>query len=156
MLSWILIGAALLGFIAFFLRRGKSQTNIVQDSPVKAPPPRKQSISYGALNIFFASQTGTAAKLAEQFAKEAEEEGFIPSVIDLKDFNQENFTEKIIGVFFLSNTGEGDPPDNSVEFVKSLKGKSDKEVDYRRVRFTVFGLGNTQYQFYNKTAKVVD
>lgn len=59
-------------------------------------------------------------------------------------------------MFLLSNTGEGDPPDNSVEFIESLKGKADREIDYSRVRFTVFGLGNTQYQFYNKTAKVVD
>jgi sulfite reductase alpha subunit-like flavoprotein len=57
----------------------------------------------------------------------------------------------------LSNTGEGDPPDNSVEFMKALNGKSEqKEIKFSRVRFTVFGLGNTQYQFYNRTAKDVD
>lgn len=80
----------------------------------------------------------------------------MPTVYDLKDFNQEQFGAKNICVFLLSNTGEGEPPDNSVEFLQALKGKGEKEVDFSRTRFTVFGLGNTQYQFYNKTAKVVD
>ncbi len=41
-----------------------------------------------------------------------------------------------------------------------LKKKEDLDevhiIDWTTVSFTVFGLGNTQYEFYNKTAKDVD
>lgn len=41
-----------------------------------------------------------------------------------------------------------------------LKKKEDLDevhiIDWNTVSFTVFGLGNTQYEFYNKTAKDVD
>ena len=103
----------------------------------------------------FASQTGTAAKMAELFAEEAQEEGFSTEVLDLKEAEQCHFTLQSIVLFFLSNTGEGDPPDNSVEFLKCLKNKGSKDIDFKNVKFSIFGLGNTQYQFFNKVAKDV-
>ena len=51
-------------------------------------------------------------------------------------------------------------PDNAKKFVQVLKKKEDldeiRTIDWSSVSFTVFGLGNTQYEFYNKTAKDVD
>lgn len=55
----------------------------------------------------------------------------------------------------MSNTGEGEAPDNTVEFIKILKNKGEKDIDFSKVKFTIFGLGNTQYQFFNKVAKDV-
>lgn len=44
--------------------------------------------------------------------------------------------------------------------MKVLKKKEDLDevriIDWTKVAFTVFGLGNTQYEFYNKTAKDAD
>ena len=74
MLSWIVVGLAVLALLAYLFGKKKTvSVPVKEEVVVAAPPPRKQSISYGTLNIFFASQTGTAAKLADQFAKEAEE-----------------------------------------------------------------------------------
>lgn len=42
-----------------------------------------------------------------------------------------------------------------MEFIKHLKGTSDVEINFSKCRFAVFGLGNTQYQHYNKVAKDV-
>jgi NADPH-ferrihemoprotein reductase len=60
----------------------------------------------------------------------------------------------------LSNTGEGEAPVNAKKFVQVLKKKEDLDeihiVDWTSVAFTVFGLGNTQYEFYNKTGIDVD
>lgn len=102
------------------------------------------------MQIFFGSQTGTAAKMAESFAEEAIEKGWTPKVIDLKDIKYEQFNRQgEISVFFLSNTGEGEVPDNAVKFLKVLKKKEDldevREINWNKVAFTVFGLGNTQY-----------
>lgn len=62
----------------------------------------------------FGSQTGTAAKMAETFAEEAQEQGFSAEVLDLKESDQKHFNGKAVVVFFLSNTGEGEAPDNTV------------------------------------------
>ena len=43
------------------------------------------------MRIFFASQTGTAAKLAEQLGEEATEQGFQPEIADIKDVNVSHF-----------------------------------------------------------------
>ena len=62
----------------------------------------------------------------------------------------------------MSNTGEGDPPDNSVLFMKMLTASKLRNADlpdeldrvtddsWKNINYTVFGLGNTQYEHYNK------
>lgn len=77
-------------------------------------------------------------------------------MIDLKDLKYSHLNRRgSISVFFLSNTGEGEAPDNAVKFMKVLKKKEDLDevrmIDWGKLGFTVFGLGNTQYEFYNKT-----
>ena len=52
--------------------------------------------------------------MAETFAEEAQEQGFAAEVLDLKEAEQKHFDGKGIVVFFLSNTGEGEAPDNTV------------------------------------------
>lgn len=74
----------------------------------------------------------------------------------MKDINYEHFSRQgQLSVFFLSNTGEGEAPDNAKKFIQVLKKKEDLDevrmIDWTKVGFTVFGLGNTQYEFYNKT-----
>jgi NADPH-ferrihemoprotein reductase len=58
----------------------------------------------------------------------------------------------------LSNTGEGAPPDNAVRFLKVLRGKEqlEGEIPWERINFSIFGLGNTQYEHFNKTGIDVD
>lgn len=65
-----------------------------------------------------------------------------------------------VSLFLLANTGEGDPPENTVHFLKVLKGKEQldavRAVNWNQVNFSVFGLGNTQYEHFNKTGIDVD
>lgn len=57
-----------------------------------------------------------------------------------------------VGIFCLATHGEGDPTDNARTFAEWLKNeeiiKNMKEFNY-----TVFGLGNTQYEHYNRMAR---
>lgn len=53
----------------------------------------------------------------------------------------------------MANTGEGEPPENSVAFMKMLNGKQelDGEVpQWANINYSVFGLGDTQYEHFNK------
>ena len=61
----------------------------------------------------------------------------------------------------MATYGEGEPTDNAVGFAKWLKGDDEgaeaiPEKGLAHVRFTVFGLGNRQYEHYNAMGKLVD
>lgn len=45
--------------------------------------------------------------------------------MSLKDITNDQFKPNQISVFFMANTGEGEPPENSVIFMKMLAGKAD-------------------------------
>ena len=61
-------------------------------------------------------------------------------------------------VFMVATYGEGDPTDNAVGFHAWLTEK-EGELEpglLEGVKFTVFGLGNTQYEHYNSMGILVE
>jgi methionine synthase reductase len=55
-------------------------------------------------------------------------------------------------IFVTSNTGDGDPPDNSSKFWRFLRRQ--KQKDYLgHAKVTVLGLGDTNYSNFNNSAK---
>lgn len=61
--------------------------------------PEKKKL--GEIQVFYASQTGTAAKMAGNFAEEAAEHGFEGIVLSLKDISHAQFK---VYTFLLSQT----------------------------------------------------
>ncbi|KAI9249324.1 hypothetical protein BY458DRAFT_559970, partial [Sporodiniella umbellata] len=60
--------------------------------------------------------------------------------------------ETEIFIFVTSNTGDGDPPDNSLKFWEFLRGSKSKEC-FLNTKFTVLGLGDSSYSNFNYTGK---
>ena len=120
--------------------------------------------SKGTINIYFGSQTGTAEGFARQI--EADSNGYDVDVKDLEDFDTTSLEEELdamkaakVNVFLMATYGEGEPTDNATEFIKIIAPKKNVDKtppDFKSVSFAVFGLGNTQYEFYNATGKVTD
>ena len=116
-----------------------------------------------ALKIYFGSQTGTAEGFAKEIAEQCNALGFSSSTIDLEDFEADAFIEEATTsdaavVFLMATYGEGDPTDNAIEFVEWIKDK-DRDLDndsLKNAHFSVFGLGNTQYEHYNAMGKLVN
>jgi sulfite reductase alpha subunit-like flavoprotein len=81
MLAYIFIALAVVFLVVYLLRKDPAPD---QSSPAKPAPPQQEVVELGRVRIYFGSQTGTAAKLAEQLAEEGTEQGFKPEVIDLK------------------------------------------------------------------------
>jgi NADPH-ferrihemoprotein reductase len=84
--------------------------------------------------------------------------GFAADVIDLENFDPAKLQEGVPSVFLLATYGDGDPTDNALGFYKWMKNE-DGSVDpeaMRAVKYLVFGLGNTQYEHYNKMGKETD
>ena len=115
----------------------------------------------GAMQIFFGSQTGTAEGFAKTISDEAKRRGFAPSVVDLEDFDEDEFEDDAwlapTLVFAMATYGEGEPTDNAHAFLKWAKRSvKDGEAPMARRRFSVFGLGNRQYQHYNAMGILAD
>ena len=77
--------------------------------------------------------------------------------IDLSDYDSETIAlipESKLSIFILSTFGEGDPSDNTTSFWEWLQ-KSSSDLRLPNLRYMAFGLGNSNYKYYNRVIDVV-
>ncbi|OWZ00455.1 NADPH-cytochrome P450 reductase, partial [Phytophthora megakarya] len=136
----------------------KMYKEAAEPAPSKSKTSNEDSPEYagGRVAILFGSQTGTAEGFAEVLKKEGRKAGFQTHAIDLEDYDAaEKLKEEKLVIFVMATYGEGDPTDNAVDFMSFLKDKK-RGTTLEGVHFTVFGLGNTQYEHYNAMGRMVD
>lgn len=107
--------------------------------------------------IFWGSQSGTAEGFANRLVRDFRSRfGIDALAADLADYDPEsiaNIPEAKLALFIVSTYGEGDPSDNSTQFLSWLR--SNKTAQFPSLRYAAFGLGNSKYKFYNKVIDVV-
>lgn len=75
---------------------------------------------------------------------------------DLSDYDASSIAQipaTKLAVFIISTYGEGDPPDNVNELWSWIR--TNKDVSLQNLRYAGFGLGNSNYNAYNKVIDVV-
>eukprot|EP00656_Telonema_subtile_P005559 TRINITY_DN12521_c0_g1_i1.p1 TRINITY_DN12521_c0_g1~~TRINITY_DN12521_c0_g1_i1.p1 ORF type:complete len:622 (-),score=223.27 TRINITY_DN12521_c0_g1_i1:70-1935(-) len=108
------------------------------------------------ITVFYGSQTGTAEDMATKFSKEMKRHGFNPKAVDMEDFEMDGMEELAdtgYVVFFTATHGEGDPTDNAKAFYEWLKEPERESGELSKLQFSVFGLGNKQYEEYNSMGR---
>lgn len=93
--------------------------------------------------ILYASQSGNSDQLDEVFAEKISATGFDAPVLSADDFAPLGLTREQTLLIVSSTWGEGDPPDNAVDFWNNLSGGDHPRLE--QMRFAVLGLGDSDY-----------
>ncbi|KAI1458888.1 hypothetical protein F4805DRAFT_106072 [Annulohypoxylon moriforme] len=108
--------------------------------------------------VFWGSQSGTSERFAEQLARDCTLRfGLNALCADLSDFDAETIAlipQSKFAIFLLSTYGEGDPSDNTAGLWTWLKKIKDDNVKLPNLRYVAFGLGNSNYKYYNRVVDV--
>ena len=106
------------------------------------------------LTVLFGSESGNSEGLADQTVKTAAKSGFKAKAVSMGDINPAKLKGIENLLVIVSTWGEGDPPENSVDFVSTLM--SDKAPQLTGTSFSVLSLGDTSYEHFCKTGIDVD
>ena len=125
-------------------------------SPGHAKPEFNGAVQKNAepLLVLFGSQTGSAEGLAKRAAKEAQQRGFAPKIMALNDYEQANLVAGGKAIIISSTWGDGDPPDNAVNFWSWLNSETAPRLE--QLQFAVLGLGDKNYSDFCGASKKFD
>ena len=98
--------------------------------------------------LAYASVTGKAESIAELILNEAESRDFEVDFRCLSEFGE--ICHKRHLVLVTSTTGDGEQPENAAKFWRKIKKKHLKSDHFSGLKFTILGLGDSNYsQFCN-------
>ena len=125
------------------------EANDVVASPIPVVPKQRSGI-----RILFGSQTGNAKGIATKLWAALTDVGINADVSDLASYKQASLKTEPTVIVITATYGEGEPPEGAELFHKWLMGKRAPELP--GLIFTVLGLGDSSYEFFNKTAQDFD
>lgn len=124
---------AYLGFCGWLLWRSR---------PARSAAASADAAEREATLVAYASQTGYAQQLAERTAAALREAG-LPVVLRAIDcLDSAALANAHTALFVASTTGEGDPPDHAIGFVRTVMAKP---AALQALRYAVLALGDRQY-----------
>jgi len=132
------------GYLAAKSESGQS----VKLSPALAPVAAK------TLTILYASQTGNAKGVASKLAESAKAAGISVVLKNTADYKVKSIKNETHLLIVASTNGEGEAPDDAIEFHEFLLGK--KAPKLPNLSYSVLALGDSSYEFFCQTGKDFD
>ncbi|MBN3304028.1 MTRR reductase, partial [Amia calva] len=102
--------------------------------------------------LLYGSQSGQAKAIAEEICQQADEHGFKGDICCMSEsakYNLETETDPVVIV--VSTTGDGEPPEKALQFVKGIRTKTLPPDHYAHLP-----LGDSNYAEFCKCGKTID
>jgi len=106
-----------------------------------------------AVSIYYATMTGTAEELARDAERRIRAAGWIPQLHNLSEASPASLRESQRAVFIVSTWGDGEPPDDAVDFYEELQESKEK---LSHLNYALLGLGDSSYPEFNRFARDLD
>ncbi|MEM1232133.1 MAG: flavodoxin domain-containing protein [Pseudomonadota bacterium] len=106
------------------------------------------------VHILYGSQTGNAEGVAESAAELAAARGLRAPLHELDATSMEELAAMQRCIVVVSTYGEGEMPDNAELFWEALSSSAAPRLE--SLRFAVLGLGDTSYDQFCQSAKLID
>lgn len=106
------------------------------------------------LTILFGSESGNAEGLADNMAQATKSAGWRSRVLSMGDIDAQRLQGIDNLLVLVSTWGEGDPPENALEFYKQFMGSDAPKLE--GTRFSVLSLGDSSYEHFCKMGKDFD
>lgn len=119
-----------------------------QPGPVIQTGPEQQ------LTIMYGSQTGNGQELAERYAAEMQSAGVSVALTNMLDYNVRQLKDEHNLLIVVSTHGDGDPPDDAVDFIEQLHGKKAPKLEH--LEYAVLALGDSSYPDFCVTGQRID
>lgn len=107
-----------------------------------------------AVKVLFASQTGTAERLAKKLTKEARSKGFEAALLDLSSLSLEVLAKLDHALVIASTHGDGDAPDCAARFALQLKAAQGTPL--AGLKYAVLALGDRSYSKFCSFGQYID
>lgn len=118
---------------------------IFSSAPAPAVAPKPEPLK---VDVFYASQTGTAEGLARKLAKELKGRGYKASAVSLEAYTSAALAEQRHAIFIVSTYGQGDAPDVVQPFYEQVCVEHFPR--YENLQYAVFALGDRHYETFCK------
>ncbi|MEI6894265.1 MAG: assimilatory sulfite reductase (NADPH) flavoprotein subunit [Colwellia sp.] len=119
-----------------------------------APLAASAAVAAKTLTILYASQTGNAKGVAAKLEQSAKAAGINVVLKNTADYKAKALKNETHVLIVASTNGEGEAPDDAIEFHEFLLGK--KAPKLPNLRYSVLALGDSSYEFFCQTGKDFD
>jgi sulfite reductase (NADPH) flavoprotein alpha-component len=106
------------------------------------------------ITILYATQGGNARSVAESLAANATNLGLSPRLLAVEAYRPRDLAKERLLIIAISTQGEGEPPESARELFKYLKSK--RAAQLPELKYAIFGLGDSSYEFFCQSAKELD
>jgi len=106
------------------------------------------------ITLLYASQTGNARAVAEALAEASGSRGLNTRLLSVGEFKPRELAKETMLLLVVSTHGEGEPPESAQALYRFLNGKRAPQL--KGLRYAVFGLGDSSYEHFCKTARDFD